>query len=267
MTMEKRKYEKPHISREQLEELLIRTNEELTEANRKLKQEEKSRMELFANLSHDLRSPMTALLSSVECLKADSFESGEERRTVLELMERRLSAMQNLINDLFLLSRIESSDMCLQLKRMSAEIFLEEIFYEKKSDPLYKERRLRMELPENFEAEIVMDPEQMSRVLDNLFSNALKYSEKNAVIRLTAYVRDGMLYIEVSDTGLGIAKEDLPHIFDRSYRVSRSRTPGDNSSGLGLAIAKGIVEKHGGEIGCESKPGQGSRFAVKLPVA
>ena len=73
MTMEKRRYEKPYISRAQLEELLISTNEELTEANRKLKQEEKSRMELLANLSHDLRSPMAALLSSVECLKSDYF--------------------------------------------------------------------------------------------------------------------------------------------------------------------------------------------------
>lgn len=265
--MEKKKYVKPEISRQQLEELLFQANENLLVANEKLKKEEEARMELFANLSHDLRSPMAALVSSVEFLKSGKAETEEESAAILDLMERRLHTLQNLINDLFLLTKVESPSLELRTEILDAELFLEEFFYEREADSRYDERCLNLEIESNLNAVISVDPEKMIRVLDNLFSNALKYSDCGAEITLAAGKDGENLWIEVRDSGIGIPAEDLPKIFERSYRVTKSRTPGDDGSGLGLAIARGIVEKHGGKISCTSVFGKGSVFRILLPLS
>lgn len=265
--MSVKKYEKPQISRQQLEELLLQANDQLTIANQKLRQEEVARMELLTNLSHDLRSPLAALLSSVELLKSDPDGDPQERYAVLELMERRLGTLQNLLNDLFLLTKLDSSSLELKKEKVEIGYFLEEFFYNQLADTRYDNRRLDMDIPENLHLVAEIDPQQMSRVLDNLFTNALKYSETDARIKLSLKQVDGRIAIQVEDTGFGIGKENLERIFERSFRVSKSRTPGDNSSGLGLAIAKGIVEKHGGSIRCDSVWGEGSVFTVYLPQA
>lgn len=308
--MAKKPYKKPQITREELEAALLEANDALWRANRKLEAEEKARMELLSNLSHDLRSPVAALTGSVELLKSGC--TGKEQREILEVMERRLKTMQSMINDLFLLATVESPTSELHVETMEAGAFLEEFFYSCEADPKYDRRKLVLQVPDTFPYLIAVDAEKMARVLDNLFTNALRYSEDGDEIRLGAIYLDGSAfpdgisgmhtrsartdqgrknadvgssetgsagawrevadaatYVEiwVEDTGKGISGEDLPHIFERSYRVSRSRTPGDGGSGLGLAIAKGIVEKHDGSIRCESVPGVGSRFTVRLPLA
>ncbi|MCQ2539980.1 MAG: HAMP domain-containing histidine kinase [Acetatifactor sp.] len=264
--MEKRQYIKPRISREELEKELLEVNERLWAANQKLLREEKARMELFSNLSHDLRSPLAALVSSVEYLRVNTDEADAEKMEVLHLMGRRLRTMQTLINDMFLLTKVESASLELHKETVDAGAFLEEFFYEREADSRYDNRELILSVPSSLRVLISIDPEQMIRVLDNLFTNALKYSEENAQITLAALIDGNFLRIEVADTGYGISEEDLPYIFERSFRASRSRTPGDNSSGLGLAIAKGIVEQHGGTIQCDSILGEGSHFYVYLPV-
>lgn len=263
--MEKKKYERPRVSREQLEEELLIVNETLWLANRKLENEENARMELFSNLSHDLRSPITALVSSVEYLKSNEDINPEEKRAVLDLMERRLRGMESMINDIFLLTKVESPTLELHKENLELNLFLEEFFYDCVADNKYAERDLQLELDET-SVMVSIDPPQMSRVLDNLFTNALKYSEEGAQITLRTQVFDKWVWISVEDTGIGISEEDIKHIFERSYRATKSRTPGDGSSGLGLAIAKGITKKHGGSISCTSELGKGSCFTMKIPI-
>lgn len=274
--MEKKKYEKPQISREQLERELLDANERLWLANKKLQQEERMRTEFLSNLSHDLRSPLTAIFGSVEYLKTGDVPQ-KEQEEVLELMSRRLRSMQTLINDIFLLSKLESSEQNMQPQKIDAGMFLEEFFYDCEADAKYDDRELRLSLSEETHA-INIDPESFLRVLDNLFTNALKYSDSGSFIELCSEYKavdaadkdslgtSCLLEITVADNGIGIRPEDLEHIFERSYRASKSRTTGDSSSGLGLAIAKSIVEKHGGSIRCESRLGEGSRFIITIPA-
>lgn len=262
----KKYYEKPMLSRQQLEEELVETNARLFQATERLEQMERTRTELFSNLSHDLRSPLTALVSSVGLLKSDPEMSPEHREELLSLMERRLHSMQALINDMLLLTRVENPQFPLKLQQVDMGAFLEEFFCECETDGKYSDRRLSLVLPAGKEVTVAIDPEQMVRVLDNLFTNALKYSSQGTKITLEGVCEERVYIIRVRDEGMGIGSEDLPRIFDRSFRVNKSRSPEDGSSGLGLAIAKGIVEKHGGEILCESRLGEGTVFEIRLPI-
>ena len=130
----------------------------------------------------------------------------------------------------------------------------------------YADKNLELKVPERFPYEIRIDTARMTRVLDNLFTNAARYSGQGADITLGAEYDGEDVRIYVEDTGDGIASDQIPHIFERSYKASSARTPSGNSgSGLGLAIAKEIIEKHKGSITCTSQLGKGSRFTVILP--
>lgn len=269
--MAKKKYTKPEISKEQLEFALYEANLSLQKANETLREEEEARNTLLSNLSHDLRSPVMALVSAVAYLRSGAFSDAPEYHQTLDLMERRLKTFQTMIDDLFLLTKVECPTIPLAMEEIDMGFFLEEFFYSCQADLKYADRHLKLELPDPFPYLVRLDAEKFIRVLDNLFTNALQYSEAGAAITLgAAYIPDteerGTVEITVRDTGIGIAPEHIPLIFNRSFRVSASRTPGQGGSGLGLAIVKGIVERHGGEIRCESAPGKGSQFAITLPA-
>lgn len=266
--MEKKKYTKPKtITREELERALLEANEELSLANEKLNRQSRERMELFRNLSHDLRAPMTALVSTVGLLREKKNMGEAEYQELLELMDRRLKNLNAMLDEIFLLGQMENPELKLELEEIDASMLLEEFYFSCEADGKYAERELKLLIPDDLHCMIRVDPQKIVRVLDNLFTNALRYSRKGDAITLAAEkTENGMLRIQVSDTGIGILPEDLPHIFERSYRADRSRTPGDGGHGLGLAIAKSILERHGGEIGCESVPDKGSTFRVELPI-
>ena len=265
--MEKKRYTKPQtIPREELEKALLLANEELSKANEKLYRQERERMELFRNLSHDLRAPMTALVSSIGLLREKRDMGEKEYQELLDLMARRLKNLNAMLDEIFLLGQMENPEQQLQLETIDAAALLEEFYFSCEADAKYAERELGLCLPEDLNCLIQVDPQKLVRVLDNLFTNALRYSKAGDAITLSAEIMGTRLRISVCDTGIGILPEDLPRVFERSYRADRSRTPGDGGHGLGLAIAKSIVEKHGGTIWCESVPEQGSTFFVELPI-
>lgn len=266
--MEKKKYTKPKtISREELEKALLEANEELSRANELLNKQSKERMELFRNLSHDLRAPMTALVSSLGLLKEKKDMSEEEYQEILDLMGRRLKNLNSMLDEIFLLGQVESPQLQLNMETIDAVALLEEFFFSCEADRKYEERELKLELPEGLQCQICVDPQKIVRVMDNLFTNALRYSKPGDEIILAAEkTSDHRLRIQVRDTGIGILPQDLPHVFERSFRADRSRTPGDGGHGLGLAIAKSIVERHSGSIRCESEPDRGSTFFLELPI-
>lgn len=264
--MEKKHYTRPEISREELQRQLFEANLSLQAANEELNREQAQRTALFANLSHDLRAPISALSNGVEYLKTGK-AAPQEQTEILSLMEKRLQFLKRLVEDMFLLSKMESGDAAMHLQTLDAAAFLEEYFYTCQADSAYDTRTLALELPTGLDCRICIDPELMVRVLDNLFSNARKYSNPGASITLSARRLEEALEIDVADTGIGIPAQVLPHIFERSYRASQARSPEEGSSGLGLAIAQSILTRHGGQIRCTSTPGQGSTFTLTLPLA
>ena len=265
--MEKRRYVKPQtISREELENALLQANEELSQANAKLKAQERQRAELFRNLSHDLRAPMTALVSTVGLLREKRDLGEKEYFELVDLMSRRLKNLNGILDEIFLLGQMENPDIHLDLETIDAASLLEEFYFSCDADVKYVKRHLELDLPEDLSCRVSVDPQKIVRVLDNLFTNALRYSGDGDSITLGARRWDDKLRIWVRDTGAGILPEDLPHVFERSYRADRSRTPGDGGHGLGLAIAKSIMDRHDGSIWCESVPEEGSTFTLELPI-
>lgn len=266
--MEKKRYAKPQaISREELEKALLSANEELSRANEKLKQQERERREFLRNLSHDLRTPMTALSSTIGLLREKKDMDETERMELLNLMDRRLKNLKSMLDEIFLLGQMDNPEQVLEVETIDAGMLLEEFFYSCEADVKFSERELSLKLPKDFFCMVCVDPQRIVRVLDNLFSNALRYSRAGDLIELSAKEEAEKLLISVRDTGVGILPEDLPHVFERSFRADASRTPGDGGHGLGLAIARSIMERHDGTIWCESKPGVGSTFFLELPKA
>ena len=271
MASRKAKFEKPELTVEELSRALYEANLKLNEANEKLKKHEKQRLEFYSNISHDLRAPITAIANSIEYMLTDDAMSATERHETLSIMQKRAEYMSHLINDIFLLSSLDSSDEKVHKEPVDMDFFLEDYFYMCEADSRFDGAELTLDIPNPLSLTLNIDPVLMHRVLDNLFTNALKYSKGTPKITLGASLtkeecRD-LLLIYVQDNGIGIAKKHLPYIFDRSYTAQKSRTPNEHAStGFGLSIVKSIVERHNGTVSCHSETGAGSRFEIRLAV-
>ena len=268
--MHKNQFETPAIREDSIASLskkLLIVTEELQKSNLELQKVQKERADMLANLSHDLRAPVTAIRGAVDYLLADPDCSAEERTKVLHLIDRRTKVLENLINDMYDLFCVESSSRPLSLQRIAAAPFLEEYFYSSILDSRYDSHDMRLALPEDLSCSLSIDVEKIIRVLDNLMTNAAKYSSPDTPITLKALEREDCLEISVIDAGIGIPQDALDKVFCRTYTVSPSRTPGSpTGSGLGLSIAKAIAEKHQGTMSCTSEPGKGSTFTLTLPI-
>jgi len=254
----------PQIEKNTIEEL----SEKLIKTNRELEQLKKEREISFANISHDLRAPMTAIRSALDLALCDDSMSREELFETLRIIDRRSKTLEALIGDMYYLYTVEKADNGEKFEEIEAVPFLEEFYYDLTADPRYDDFDLKLDIEPGNDCLINVCVQEIVRVLDNLFSNALKYSGKGSVIKLKARYGDGALSVSVADNGAGIPKDKLNFIFDRTYTVSDARTPlGEKTgSGLGLAIVKAIIEKHGGSIICKSDQGKGTEFTVTLPA-
>ena len=229
----------------------------------------RARDDMLAVVSHDLRNPLSAILANAGVLvrKAPPGEEGERVRRRGESIKRSAARMNHLIRDLLDMARIESRRLQLELGSHDLGGLLAEAM--EMFLPLAGESQIRL-VAEAREAALVLacDRERVLQVLSNLIGNALKFTPGGGEIRLLADA-DGthprpMARLGVADTGAGIAAENLEHVFDRYWQV---RASGRAGAGLGLSIARGIVEAHGGRIWAESTPGNGSTFWFTLPCA
>lgn len=264
----KKEFEQPGVYSDTVAEL----SKKLIEVNTKLQETEYERTEMIENISHDLRAPLTAIRSTIDyCMEkcsGDKLElSHEEAKTMLNLLDSRVKTLEVLIQDLYLMTCIDSGREAFKFEEVPLYQFLEEYFFAVEIDKKYDGYELKMDVPEEEGAMVRIDVAKISRVLDNLFTNARKYSNAGSTITLGAYNDGDNVCFYVKDTGKGIPEDSVPVIFDRTYRVSDARTPDKESgSGLGLSIARSIVIQHGGTIKCESHLGEGSCFTVTLPL-
>ena len=226
------------------------------------------RSDFVANVSHELRTPLSILRGYIETLLDNPKTSPKELARILEVMERHSKRLGLLVDDLLTLAQLESANSNLQL----SEVNLSELFgkvvhdWEKK----LAEKQLKMIVDVAATVPFILaDETRLEEVLHNLLENAVKYSQENGEIRLHAEQRDdGQIALSVSDSGIGIGKNDLPRIFERFYRADKARSPESiRGTGLGLSIVKHIAQRHGGRVEAESEPGRGTTIRVILPMA
>ena len=269
----KNPFEEPTLENETAESLsakLLATTSQLLKANDELKRMEKERSEMLANISHDLRAPITAIRSAIDYLGSGKNLTKEDFDSSLGLIDRRTRFLENLIQDMYYLFCIEDTSKELVLENIPASAFLEEYFYDAIVDTRYDEYQMHLDIDSHITGCIKIDIQKIVRVLDNLFTNAAKYSPAGTDITLKCELIENshFLLIKVIDNGIGISKENLPQLFNRTYTVSSARTPGAiGGTGLGLSIVKAIVERHEGTVSCESKKGKGSCFSFTLPYS
>jgi two-component system OmpR family sensor kinase len=212
-----------------------------------------------ADASHELRGPLTVIRGNLDLLKRELSE--EDRQESLQAIERESVRMSRIVNDLLLLAEVESGQESQRQEVPLKNILSEEV---DRAKSLAGERKIIVERQEDLV--VKGDAQKLKQLLANLVDNAIKYSQKDGIIRLALFQDGPWARLEVSDDGIGIAPEALPHIFDRFYRVDKARSRTGAGTGLGLAIVRGIAEKHGGKVSVTSQPGKGSTFTVWLKL-
>lgn len=270
--MKKNSFESPSIESETIETLsqkLLQTTNQLQFTNRELVRMQKEREEMLSNISHDLRSPITAIRNAVDLLLSGHATTEEDQQASLQLIDHRTKTLEALIQDMYYLFCVEDTAKKLDFQTLSAAPFLEEYYYDILMDNHFSSNELLLDIPESLDCYIQIDVQKMIRVLDNLFTNAKKYSAEESAITLKAALcdNDHTLCIYVIDHGIGIPSDAIVNIFQRTYTISSARTPNSKTgSGLGLSIVKAIVERHQGSVSCQSIEGKGSTFCISLPT-
>lgn len=245
---------------------LERNIESMRERQKKLMQQEEqaqqARNDLITNVSHDLRTPLTSILGYLSYIHEDRYRDEIELRYYTELVYGKARHLHKLIDDLFSYTRLDSVEY--QLKKDELDII--ELLNQLVAEYDGRAAERNMKIVEHFDAKKLIisgDGNQIMRLFENLFSNALRYGEGNKQIDVSAIKESNMAIVKVTNYGEEIPNVDLPYLFERFYKVDKNRTT--TGTGLGLAIAKSIVEKHGGIVTAESKNRKTS-FIVKLPL-
>ncbi len=249
-----------------LEEIIADRTAELQQTYENLKRIDQAKSSFFSIVNHEMRSPLTAILGYTELLLRNPSISATDREQ-LAAIKHNTKNIVDLVNNLLDVSRIEDG----KLSIVPTTVEIEPIIHEALSivQPMAHKKLISITTtvtPTNLTA--YGDPKRIVQILVNLLSNAVKYTPDTGAVTVTAQIQPAgnMIEINVTDTGIGIPPEQVPHIFDRFSRVEREEIQHTAGTGLGLSIAKGLVEAHNGNIWVESEEGEGSCFSFTLPL-
>ena len=215
-----------------------------------------------ADASHELRTPLTVIRSASE-LALSQPRSPEEYQETIEVSLKAAERMTNLVNGLLALARLDSSNADFHLRQINLSDLASESVSLLRAIASEKQISLVSDL---HSVQIFGNPESLSRMIDNLITNAIIYNKPGGKVFITLKSNDDKAVLEIKDTGVGISEEHLPFIFERFYRVDKARSRLSGGSGLGLAICKGVIEKHNGTITVQSILGEGTTFQIQLPI-
>lgn len=228
---------------------------------------EKMRTEFVANVSHELRTPVTVIKGFAETLiEDDSILTKAERERFLKKIHSNSERLHNLLQDLLLLSRLESTGMVLNTERLSLKTFLGEIAETWETVFEDSGKRFSLKLGKG-EDTVNADPLRLSQVVNNLIENVRRHAGGHSYVEVETRSDEAGVHLLIRDDGQGIPTKDLPHIFQRFYRVDKGRSRESGGTGLGLSIVKHIVVQHGGDIQAQSGPGEGTTIEITLPHA
>lgn len=220
------------------------------------------RKEFVANVSHEMRTPLTTIKSYTETLMYGAIDEKDIAMDFLSIINTEADRMSFLVRDLLQLSRFDNKQVKFKFTKVYINELISENVRQNKIHAENKHQNLILELYPDDDAYVVADRDRVNQVINNITTNAIKYSPENATVKI--YVTEDKNYykINVSDTGMGISKEDLPRIFERFYRVDKARSRAMGGTGLGLAIAKEIMEGHDGKLTAESEVGKGTTMTM-----
>ncbi len=220
-----------------------------------------TRREFVSNVSHELRSPLASVRAMVETLEGGAIGSPTVAQDFLSRIQSDVERMTSLVEELLQLSRLESGQMPIELGPVDLCEVVEPVLERFELPAAAKSVRLDADLPHGL-PDVVAEAGKLDQITTNLLENALRFTPAGGSVTVSARPHNGWVELTVEDTGVGIPRQHLPHVFERFYKVDRSRS--DGGTGLGLAIAKHLVQAHGGEISAESVEGEGSAFRVTL---
>jgi signal transduction histidine kinase len=218
----------------------------------------RSQQRLLADVSHELRTPLTTIRGNLDLMR----RMGDMDPESLGAIQVEIERMTRLVGDLLLLARADSGGLPLEHKLVELDNMLFDVYRQVR----VLEPPIEIELTAVDQVTVLGDADRLKQLFLNLVENAVKYTPPGGVVRLSLSKEADWAFFEVSDTGVGIPPENLPHIFDRFYRVDKSRARAQGGSGLGLSIAKWIAQAHGGAIRVSSHVGEGTTFRVTLPL-
>jgi two-component system phosphate regulon sensor histidine kinase PhoR len=231
-----------------------------------LRRLERVRQDFVANVSHEFRTPLTAIQGFAETLLGGALEDPVNRRRFVEIIREHATRLARLTEDLLKLSRIEAGQLKLEFRPVSVSQLVESCVETAQLKAVPKQLALQVRLPEGLPP-VRGDANSLQEVLQNLLDNALQYTPAGGKIEVSASCSDGRVVVTVADTGIGIPQAEQERIFERFYRVDAARSREAGGTGLGLSIARHIVEAHGGRLWVESAVGEGSRFHFSVPIA
>ncbi|MCG2704828.1 MAG: cell wall metabolism sensor histidine kinase WalK [Candidatus Omnitrophica bacterium] len=223
------------------------------------------RSDFVANVSHELKTPLTSIKGFIETLLEGALDDKENNRSFLKIIQDHAERLDKLVNDLLSLAHLESKEIALEKKSFDLRKQVDEIIASFKTQLKKKDMELKNDLPSGFM--ITADKDKVEQVFTNLIDNAIKFNKEKGLIKIYGQTVNGRVKITVEDSGIGIPGKDVPRIFERFYRVDKARSRELGGTGLGLSIVKHIVELHNGTVGVESVEGLGSNFWLILPKA
>ncbi len=237
--------------------------EKLKDDNEQLKRLNEKQNQFFADITHEVRNPLHSIAGSLDMIEMDKI-SDEKKQQYHQNARKQIQRIARLFEDIKTLQRYDYDAEFIQRKKFDIAGLIEDVI------EIHQPKADQKNIVLNSETEgglfVFADPDKMEQVLDNLISNAIKYTTEGS-IKVTAKKRDKEVEISVIDTGIGIGEEHLERLFDRFYRTDKARSRDKGGTGLGLAVVKGILKAHGSEIEVESKAGKGSMFSFRLSLS
>jgi signal transduction histidine kinase len=224
-----------------------------------------TRQEFLANISHELRTPITYLKGYTKVVKDGLYETGGERDLYLDIIHDEAHRLEHLVEDLFELAKMEEGKVTLTLEWLDLKHMAEQAV--RRVELKAKEKGIQLKINQHGDSYSVRgDEKRMEQIMMNLLENAIRYTDEGEItVHVNEKVGEDAIVFIVEDTGIGIPEEELPFVFERFYRVEKSRSRQYGGTGLGLSIVKKLVELHGGKIRITSQPGIGTRCEVQLP--
>jgi len=238
--------------------------DELQQKIENLRKMDSMRTDFVANVSHELKTPLTLIKGYVETLQNGAIDDRQKAQKFISIITEHTDRLGNIVDDLLSLSELELSEDCLNKTEFDLKILIDDVALGFGHSLSKKQQTLSID-PQGSDFKIKADPDKIEQIFVNLLDNAIKYTEQNGRIDISILEEKENITVIVEDNGIGIAREHIDRVFERFYRVDKARSRRLGGTGLGLGIAKHIVLAHKGQIRIESEPGKGTKVFVNLP--